>query len=1491
MSSSLAQIKSTFNTLLPSGSATVLSLSEANLGLVGLELFLKETINLKTLDLKQARLAQPEQPDKVEVSGTASLLGQTDVTVTFRITATSDKGPLRTSIHFPWPSTQPLPFGNYQLQKPQFELTWMGSDASGAPMLYGLISGNMQLGSLLAPMQIRFPAAPDSIFIQSMLENPVTLGQGLQQLAGIVPEAKELSTFLPADVAKAISSLALDEVGILYNTKKKQLNLISFSVSAAGWTLFNNFSIEDLRFSLSVGGIGSGNTTLTAELDASLVIEKSYRLPLFIRIAPSSLSIGKQSTERFQLPSFAKILDAIGEKDIANSMPDSFKAAAITVDTLEISFDTAAKKLSSVYFAVSIDNLHLEDNFELKFLGLGFRMDKQGSSYNISGNFMCALLLGKTNPVELDVSAALTTGPGGAKSWSFNARAENINVGGLIDTIAEAFDADVSLPTQLHELVITELGLSFSKAVQSGNSQSDYTFTCEIKYPRNGQKADISLTILLTQDQSRIQPTAAQQQVQQPKSAGGYFVAISGKIIVDGKEFDLGLNVKKGLTDTSELLLLEAKNVSIGLSDLAGSLIDDPSIQSLIPSVTIKPNYALIARLNKNTATPPYPKNLLGLSLGLDISLKGLPLVGKLLGSADFQAKDIQFTYASANLNEADVQAVNSLNPPAPLPLQPPSGMSTAPPAADGAAPIAATAIVLAQGLGFKAAILLGPLPPLQINIPAGPRQSSPAGKQPQQLGARTGVAGGAPGLGSSTAASPPATSATDATWIDIQQAVGPVQFNRIGFKYKDKMIWGYLDASLTLAGLTLSLDGLGFGNPLDSFDPHFSLNGLGLDYSQGPVEIGGSFLRTTVTDSNGTYDEYDGMAIIKAEILTISAIGSYAKVNGHDSLFIFAVVDYPIGGPPFFFVTGLAAGFGYNRAVRIPPITGVATFPLVDEAVNGAGSGPPADPKGRREYLQQELTRLRYAIYPKKGEYFLAAGIRFSTFEMIDSFAMVSVSFGQHFELDILGLSTLVIPTPQETQAVSPIAEAQLALRAVFNPDIGVLSIEAQLTNNSYVFSRSCHLTGGFAFYAWFGGPHKGDFVITLGGYHPRFIAPSYYPKVPRLGINWPISNLLFIKGELYFALTAHALMAGGMLEALFHLGPIRAWFIIGADFIISWKPYFYDARLYIDIGASFTFWLFGTHTITFELGANLHIWGPDFSGKATIHYYIVSFTISFGHSSDKPRPLQWEEFRSAFLPDDSKICTLTVTGGLVKEEDEAGSNGRKRAILNPRSAALVVNSMVPVKTYELHLNEGPASTNKEQLYFADSGHEIILPISDEARALNAIPTSTFGIAPMAVAEVAKSDMVITINKKGEAKNPVNSDFAFTPVLKRMPCAMWGEQLLAEVNGQQFIENALAGFEIRPATPAKPGVTHRVVKKALQYEISQQTDAFSCPGIQSYTFSGKGAPDLSQIAARESQRNGLLQSLGLQPGALGLEIPPDVETIFVEKPLAGTFA
>jgi hypothetical protein len=153
---------------------------------------------------------------------------------------------------------------------------------------------------------------------------------------------------------------------------------------------------------------------------------------------------------------------------------------------------------------------------------------------------------------------------------------------------------------------------------------------------------------------------------------------------------------------------------------------------------------------------------------------------------------------------------------------------------------------------------------------------------------------------------------------------------------------------------------------------------------------------------------------------------------------------------------------------------------------------------------------------------------------------------------------------------------------------------------------------------------------------------------------------------------------MVGGNLQATWNSGSLRAWFNAKADFIIAWKPYYYDISIYVDMGVSYTYHVFGTHHITVELGANLHIWGPEFTGIAHIHLWIISFDVRFGNSAAQaPTPIDWKTFKNSFLPADSDICSIAVKEGLVRKVNQ--DDKLDLGIINPKDFCLVTNSVIP--------------------------------------------------------------------------------------------------------------------------------------------------------------------------------------------------------------------
>ena len=488
--------------------------------------------------------------------------------------------------------------------------------------------------------------------------------------------------------------------------------------------------------------------------------------------------------------------------------------------------------------------------------------------------------------------------------------------------------------------------------------------------------------------------------------------------------------------------------------------------------------------------------------------------------------------------------------------------------------------------------------------------------------------------------------------WFPVQRAFGPIYANKIGVGWEDDSSKKYFDllfdGTLSLAAFQLYLKELSIGVPIhDANDPSFGITnyksysldlaGFDLTFQGGPVALDGGFLKTT--DNDGVV-AYTGFITMKAASFSLFGAGSYGTVKNNPSLFVFAALNAPLGGVPAFFINGVAAGFAYNRGLKVPPITGVQKFPLVKGAIQGTlKSDSPED-------ANQALEELVDAIYPEIGQDWLAAGIKFTSFELLDCFALLFIQFGRRIEFDLLGVASLPMPKGAGDNAV---AYAELALKVVISPTEGIVSVEARLTPNSYVIAKECKLTGGFAFFLWLKditvdgvAVSAGEFVVTLGGFHPAFQKPKFYPDPPRLGLYWPIElgvGSLTIDGGAYFALVPTAVMAGGYLHVNFKAGPIRAWVDAQADFIISWKPFYFDVGISVEIGVAFEINIGGVNvTLKASIGAKLHLLGPPTHGTAEVDLLFVSFTIPIGDQNPEYNPsrdtLDWSNFAKDFLP-----------------------------------------------------------------------------------------------------------------------------------------------------------------------------------------------------------------------------------------------------------------
>ena len=714
---------------------------------------------------------------------------------------------------------------------------------------------------------------------------------------------------------------------------------------------------------------------------------------------------------------------------------------------------------------------------------------------------------------------------------------------------------------------------------------------------------------------------------------------------------------------------------------------------------------------------------------------------------------------------------------------------------------------------------------------------------------------------------------------IPIGRALGPLQCDKLGVGWDKEThrLSLLFDGGIHAGTLELDLTDLSVGIPLSApgeFSEYsLDLHGIGITFDSGDVEISAALLETPGGDDVSI--SYDGEAIAKAGPLGISAIGSYAYMKGktdqdadgkgYASLMVFGVLDDELGDPTgtgAFFVTGLATGFGYNRALVLPAQDKVPEFPLVAAATDptALGGTPPNPAKA--------LAGLDGHVPAERGEYWLAAGLRFTSYDLIHSTVLATVEFGQELEIALLGVASISLPPG----ASEKVAFAELGLEVELLPSAGVLSATAVLSPNSFVLDPACKLTGGFAFSVWFGdNPNAGQWVLTVGGYHPHFTPPPYFPTVPRLGFNWPMPGHVTVHGDAYFALTSSAFMVGGGLEILFHDGNLKAWFKANVDAVIQWAPLHYEMTARVSIGASYRihFWSI-TSTLKAELSAEVEIWGPKTGGRAHVHWFVISFTVGFGAGRDqRPPPLDWHNdhgtgFAQTLLPQKDSgqpaVFTMAVHDGLLSTFH---SDGNTVWVVTANHFTCSAKTAIPVNG--VTLNGAPTDSQ---------------PATDPIH-----------VRPMR-ATLNSSVLSVTLRQDDSTcDNTANFDVELAT--ESVAAGKWGEPLplpekgkpLPEPNPNAQISGCMGLKAIRPKnpklSPAGKDLLSVNVAEAFRYEVVNEFPPVSCnhlplsPGAQPVgsppTASNDSLPTIREtatqaVADRRSSVLSTLQEFGVGP-------------------------
>ncbi|KAF5648088.1 hypothetical protein F52700_1303 [Fusarium sp. NRRL 52700] len=595
-----------------------------------------------------------------------------------------------------------------------------------------------------------------------------------------------------------------------------------------------------------------------------------------------------------------------------------------------------------------------------------------------------------------------------------------------------------------------------------------------------------------------------------------------------------------------------------------------------------------------------------------------------------------------------------------------------------------------------------------------------------------------------------------------LKKQVGPVSISGISLGFSRNRLSIILTAtaqlgtfSVSLVGLTIYADFAKAGHLLDFENAQvgISLSGLALGLDSSPLRMAGTLIKESSQDPKK--DVFSGGATVGFKKYSILGLGKYSetKSTGAVSFFAYVQLNGPLAKIGAVEISGVKAGVGYNTGIRTPDLNHIAAFPFCAQTPRSFQEIGTAS-KDPLQILDGFLSQGWF--YDSPGNTWLAMGMEAVICETVNISAAVIATVTPKVLLDIYGQGKVQMPPSGE--ANKAYLNVDIGLKSSVDFNTGSMVIESSLGPQSFILDPACHLSGGFAIATWWD-PSKasGDWVFTVGGYHPRFNAPQYYPKPDRLQVWWNVGGGVSISGGAYFSITPDVIMAGANMTASYTSRIIQASFNAWADFLINIAPFYFSADVAVSVYAQVRIgygWL--AWTFRASLGAMLYLEGPPVHGTVRVEACSHNITVSFGSypANKNTGPLGFD-----------------AMWGLPTVPESVESSHDTPWVVRPAVFSFHVQSIIPIS--EAAINPPSIVQSHEELQgLGINGDVTRIPhvsVSSQAQApIYSKPMQLSGSNDM------KSKLFVTI-AMGNSPHP-SAAFMIQEIYDNVSSTLWGE-------------------------------------------------------------------------------------------------------------------
>jgi hypothetical protein len=413
-------------------------------------------------------------------------------------------------------------------------------------------------------------------------------------------------------------------------------------------------------------------------------------------------------------------------------------------------------------------------------------------------------------------------------------------------------------------------------------------------------------------------------------------------------------------------------------------------------------------------------------------------------------------------------------------------------------------------------------------------------------------------------------------------------------------------DVRLDVGPVHATVDGIGVTGALTfpdgggnlgpaQFDVDFAPpTGLGLRIDAGVV-TGAGFL-----SFDPAAERYAGGVDLEFAKLRLSALGLLTTKlpGGKPGFSLLLVVNARFPQP-------VPLGFGFNLAA-VGGMLGVnRSFDKAHlQAAVGDGSLgailSPGDVIGRESDLLNRLESI-FPATPGRVIFGPTARLTWGTPTIITADLGLAVELPKPVRLVAMGRVKVLLPNEK-----APVVEINLDALGFLDFGAGTLDIDAKLYDSRVL---GWTLTGGMALRArWSGG---GDFVLSAGGFHPRYTPPPAFPRLAplALAIGEPGSSVS-ARFSSYLAVTTNTLQLGGKVEVHAKAGSFTADGSLGLDVLVQLDPFGFEVDLTLLIAVRWS------GHLLLGVAASLYLRGPGewhVRGRARVEVLFLSAEVSF--------------------------------------------------------------------------------------------------------------------------------------------------------------------------------------------------------------------------------------------------------------------------------------